>query len=503
MSAASPAIETVERGTARDRLLRRTAALLAVVAILSVLGIIAFAAADDRLEFDLNLVTLGFYGSIVTFATMGALIVQRRPTTRVAWLMLAAGVGVGLGLFGYSYGVAGQGTGPYAPLPFALPVMVVAGVFFIPSLGATWTWIFLLYPTDRLLEARWRWVGAGGIACAVAFVVGTLFAPGELDDAALPGVENPLGIQGDLGTFMTVLGEAGNYVGLVFLSAAALSLVVRYRRADAVVRAQIRWLAVVAVLAVVAFAISLLPLPGLDGLMFGLGLVLAASMPVAIGIAITRYHLYDIDRLINRALVYGSLTAILAGVFTAGVGLAQRLFVAVTNETSDAALVGTTLVVATLYAPLRKRLEAIVDRRFKFEQRQFGAYRDEVTRLLTLTDERLAAERLVREAVSELSATGAAVIASDGTTLASAGTWPVAAALTLRMGTGRMASLALGPRRGGEAFHPGDVAALEDLVRLVAISVRPAEASPAPPSAASSTGRVAAPSGATSRGGPG
>src|SRR4029079_16233154 len=116
------------------------------------------------------------------------------------------------------------------------------------------------------------------------------------------------------------------------------------RRADPIVAAQIRWLALVALLAIVALALSLAPVGDLDDVFFGLGLVFAACMPIAIGIAITRYRLYDIDRLINRALVYGSLTAILAGVFTAAIGLAQRLFIAVTHETSDGAVVAATLV---------------------------------------------------------------------------------------------------------------------------------------------------------------
>ena len=473
-AAAAPVIDAVDAGGGRPQLLRRLAAVLAVIAISCVLGIVFLASGDDRLQFDLNLVTLGFYGSIVTFAVMGALIVQRRPRTRVAWLMLAAGIGVGLGLFGYSYGIAGHPPGPFAPLPFALPVLVVAGVFFIPSLGTTWTWILLLYPTDRLLDPRWRWIGIGGIACGVAFVVGSLFTPGPLDDDLLPGVDNPIGIPGDLGGFMVTLAELGNYVGLVFLAGAAASLIVRYRGADSIVRAQIRWLAVAAVVAVVAFTLSLVPNTSFDGLMFGTGLVFAAAMPIAIGIAITRYRLYDIDRLINRAIVYGSLSAILAGVFTAGVGLAQRLFVAATGETSDAALVGTTLVVATLYAPLRKRLEAIVDRRFKFEHRQFGAYRDELTRLLSALEPERAAARLAKEAVRELEAVGAAVIDQKGDVIASAGLWPTTEVLTLPIGSPgeRLHAIVLGPRQGMQRFDETSLALLQDLIPLVAEAAR-------------------------------
>src|SRR5204862_497883 len=219
-----------------------------IVAIAEDLAIVYLGSIGDRrFTLDLSLITIGFLGTVLTFPLMGALIVQRRPTTRVAWLMIGLGLSVGLGLFTYAYGVVGS--------PPAL----------------------------------------------------------------------------------------------------------------------------VAVLAVIALAISLPDIPNpIDDIAFGLGLTFVAAMPLAIGIAITRYRLYEIDRLINRALVYGSLTAILAGVFTAGIGLAQRLFVAATRETSDAAIVGTTLIVATLYAPLRKRPEALVDRAFKYEAREIGAYRGEL-----------------------------------------------------------------------------------------------------------------------------
>ena len=99
--------------------------------------------------------------------------------------------------------------------------------------------------------------------------------------------------------------------------------------------------------AAIAFVLSSVPFEPESDVAFGIGLVLLSCTPIAIGIAITRYRLFEIDRLINRTLVYGSLTAILAGVFTAAIGLAQRVFVAVTGEKSDAAIVLTTLVVAT------------------------------------------------------------------------------------------------------------------------------------------------------------
>jgi hypothetical protein len=264
-----------------------------------------------------------------------------------------------------------------------------------------------------------------------------------------------------------------NAMTLAAVGLSALSLVLRYRRADPVEAAQIRWIALVAGLAFVAFAVSALPLGEISDVAFGIGLVLLALMPIAIGIAITRYHLYDIDRLINRTLVYGSLTAILAGVFTAGIAFARWLFVTVTGETSDVAIVLTTLVVATLYAPLRKRLEAIVDRRFKYDEHRFGAYRTELKQLLSMVDPAQAAERLANEAVEELAATGAAVVDDKDQAIATAGEWPASsvARLPIPGGRGGLKAILVGPRRDGEPHDPRSIAELQEVAALATRAV--------------------------------
>lgn len=457
---------------ARARRLRRLATLLAALSIGEAVGIVVLAnSGDQRFHLDPSLITLGFLATPIVFPVVGALILQRRPMTRVAWLMMALGLSVGFGLLSYAYGVVGYPPGLHAPLPFALAALVLSQLFFIPAIVAATTWILLLYPTDRLLSPRWVLAGWFATSLSVAYLLATVFQPGPMDNDALPGVQNPLGLPGGLGETLRTIGQLANAVAIVGPALAAWSLILRYRRADRVVQAQIRWLALVAVFAVGSLGASLLPLPQtLNDLLFGLGLTLTALMPIAIGIAITRYRLYEIDRLINRALVYGSLTAILAGVFTAGVGLAQRMFVAVTHETSDAAVVGATLVVATLYAPLRKRLEGLVDRRFKFEEARFGAYRDELLRALTIRDPERAAVRLVREAVTELELVGGAVLAKDDRVVASAGTWPAqpVVRVPVRHGGEILHALVLGPRRDGERSNPQEVADLEALAALVA-----------------------------------
>jgi hypothetical protein len=458
--------------------LQRIAALLAIAGVLQAVGIVVLSGlGDNRFSIPLDLTTIGFVGSIVLFPVVGALIAQRRPFNRVAWLMIYVGLGLGLGLLLIGYGIVASD--PLRPLPLAVEALVVSKIFFIPSIGSGTALLLLLFPTDRLPSPRWKWVVLIAVVGAVLYDVGTIFQRASLGNETAPGPPNPLAAPLEWAGLVDASAVAGNILVTVAVVLAAASVVVRYRGAEAVEAAQIRWIALVAALAAPAFAISAVQVDErigfpLSEVAFGVGLVLLACLPIAIGFAITRYRLYEIDRLINRALVYGSLTAILAGVFTAAVGLAQRVFVATTGQSSDAAIVLTTLVVATLYAPLRKRLEAVIDRRFKYDERRFGAYRDEVLRILGVVDADRAASRLAAEAVRELQASGAAVLDAADRPIAAAGDWPVAALLRLPIpgATERLAVLVVGPRLDGRPHDPGSVAQLEEVVALVGAAVR-------------------------------
>jgi hypothetical protein len=149
------------------------------------------------------------------------------------------------------------------------------------------------------------------------------------------------------------------------------------------------------------------------------------------------------------------------------------VFVAATGETSDAAIVLTTLVVATLYAPLRKRLEAIVDRRFRYDERRFGPYREEVQRILSVLEPRSAADRLAREAMRELAASGAAVLGAGDRPTAHVGEWPLRPAVRLAIPGGGdwMASIVVGPRVDGRPHDPRSIAELQEVVVLAAAAV--------------------------------
>jgi hypothetical protein len=464
---------TTEDASARKgRGLRRLAAVLAGVAVAEAIGIILIAAVgDERFLIGPDLVTIGFLSSVVLFPVVGALIAQRRPWSGVAWLMILIGLGFGIGLLTFGYGTIGMP--PARPLPLALEFLVLSQLFFVPVPATAVAWLLLLFPDDRFHSPRWRLVAIGATVGAAIYAAGTLFHRGLVDRQMFPSVLNPFGAPESLAPLADLGVAVGNALvtGAIVLGAA--SLVLRYRRADPVAKAQIRWIALVAAIAAPVLAIAALQIGPISDVAFGVGLCVLACMPIAIGFAITRYRLYDIDRLINRALVYGSLTAILAGVFTAAVGLAQRMFVAATGQSSDAAIVLTTLVVATIYAPLRRRLEGVVDVRFKYDEHRFGAYREEVRRVLSVIEPDRAAERLAIEAVRELAASGGAVVNAVDNPLATAGQWPVAAVVRLPIpGAPKgLAAVLVGPRLDGRPHDPRSIAELQEVAGLVGAAV--------------------------------
>ncbi|MDP9467238.1 MAG: hypothetical protein M3P32_00640 [Chloroflexota bacterium] len=446
---------------------------LAVLSVAEVLGILVVSSrGDPRFTVGADVVSIGFLGSVILFPMVGSLIIQRRPATRVAWFMIAAGIGLGLGLLTFGYGATGLPPGPVRPL--ALQAFVFSQLLFVPSIVAGALLVLLYFPNDRLPSPRWRPVLPMALLGTALFLVGTTFHPGPLDPDSAPGIQNPLGAPASWAGVVEAALTLGNLLLTLAILLAAISLILRYRRADPVEAAQIRWIALVSCVATPAFAIAAFPFGPISEAAFGLGLVGLSGMPIAIGIAITRYRLYEIDRLINRTLVYSALTAILAGVFTAGIGLAQRLFVGVTGETSDAAIVLTTLVVATLYAPLRKWLESFVDRRFKYDELRFGAYRSELKQLLSLVDPGQAGERLAREAVQELRATGGAVVDANDRPAATSGDWPQPTAVRIPIpgGDRGLAALLVGARRDGRPHDPRSIAELAEVATLVGNAAR-------------------------------
>ena len=307
------------------------------------------------------------------FPIVGALIASRRPRNPIGWICLAAGITWMLGMVSGSYVLYGLRLASPGSVPYPAAVGSLSE-FLPPTALLLGTFLILLFPDGRLPSSRWRPVAwLCGAVIATNLVVGIL-VPGALPEVR--NVRNPFGLEGQ-----PWLVDANEAIGLLFplcLLASASSLLLRYLRAREEVREQIKWLAFAA--SVVALGVSgavvhgtLFPSgavgstdPLLGNLLEDTITLSFGGVPVAIGFAVLKYRLYDIDIIINRTLVYGSLTVMLALVYLGGVTATQALFQTFTGqeELPQLAIVVSTLVIAALFNPLRHRVQSFIDRRF-------------------------------------------------------------------------------------------------------------------------------------------
>src|SRR5829696_535974 len=338
---------------------------------------------------------------LLAFPLVGALIASKRPKNAVGWLCLAVGLLWALsGVFDY-YGYYGAAT----PGSVAFPV-VAAGIsdwIWVPAVGLLGTYVLLLFPDGRLPSRRWRPLAWLSGAVILLLSLGVMLAPGPLDN--LGGVPNPFGIEG--ADWLTVAAFAILPLLPLCMLASALSLVLRYRRSGGEERHQIKWIAFAASVVVVVYAIAMIasfvyPEESWTtaGSVWWLNLLTYAVLssftivPIAVGIAVLKYRLYEIDIIINRALVYGPLSAMLALIYVGSVVGMQDVFRALTGQESTLAVVASTLAIAALFNPLRRRLQAFVDRRFyrsKYDARKtlesFSAKLRDETDLQTLNND--------------------------------------------------------------------------------------------------------------------
>ena len=290
------------------------------------------------------------YGLLaLSAATVGAVLAGRRPRHPVGWLLLALGL-----WFVYAY--AGWVLLAWRGTPAAIGAAVLdANVVVIPACIG---FILLLTPTGKLPSRRWRWWARGAAATAVVGLASLALGPFRQVDSQ--PVANPLAVDALAGPLLVVRGVAFAVAGLGILIG-VWSLVVRFRRAHGVERQQLRWLAVAAV--PVALAVAALATQALTGAEVNLGWLAGlcmAVLPLAIGAAILRYRLYDLDRIISRTLAYGLLTVLLGGGYAGAVlGLGQLL-----GRDSSLVVAGATLAMAALFQPARRRIQHLVDRRF-------------------------------------------------------------------------------------------------------------------------------------------
>jgi hypothetical protein len=299
---------------------------------------------------------------------LGLLVAYRRPGNPVGWIILGTGVTAAVADFAESYAVYALRTDP-GSLPGGETMAWLSNWIFIPVLFAAPAMLFLLFPNGRLLSYRWRPVFWIVILSTCAAMTTSIFQP-VLNDPPFHGVVNPLGYSPP-----QALLEPLSWVGWPVMAAsflvAAFAMIPRLRRSQGVERQQLKW---------IAAAAAVLPLAGASGVvLYYLGydaiagfLAVFSIIPIFLtaGFAILRYRLYDIDIIINRALVYGSLTATLALVYFGGVATTQTLFHTLTGQEqfSQLAVVISTLAIAALFNSLRQRIQASIDRLFYREK---------------------------------------------------------------------------------------------------------------------------------------
>jgi len=322
----------------------------------------------------------------LSFGSVGAFVFNRRPGNRVGAILLAIGINSGVLQLLFEYGNVGLVAKP-GTLPGAIWAAWLASWIYVPVVILAGPLLLSVYPDGRFVSRRWRAVALIGVSFGLLLALVMALAIGPLGNFRF--ADNPVGLLprsvADALSGVTYLGMNVTFV------ASVVSLVVRFRAADRDGRQQLKWFAVAALALAVVAPLSILLDP------FGSVLFIAAlcSIPVATGLAVLRYGLYEIDTVINRAIVYGLLTAVLAGIYTASIGVMQRLSKSFTGADSDAAIVVTTLLVVTAFTPIKGRLQALVDRRFK-ENRDPAHRLDEFVKEVATSLSSLDAPRTLR-----------------------------------------------------------------------------------------------------------
>ena len=327
---------------------------------------------------------------ILAFSTVGALVGSYRPENAIGWLFLSGALLWIVGELTLEYGV-------YALItdPGALPAGVWAAWFGAWARGIGWflivTFLLLLFPVGRLPSPRWRLVLWGAVGFIVLYTLSSWLSP-QTNEVRLTSVSNPLGLEYES------MGLLYGFVNITFpllIVASGLAVIVRFRRSRGDERQQLKWfayaVAVMTVVFVLWFSFALAGLVAPSSVMYDVPLI---GLPVATGIAILKHRLYDIDLIINRTLVYGLLTATLVALYFGAIVVLQRVFVLLTGQQSTVAVVASTLLIAAMFTPMRRRIQGFIDRSFyrsKYDSRKtleaFSARLRDETDLKAVSDD--------------------------------------------------------------------------------------------------------------------
>lgn len=339
--------------------------LAALTTALIVVGVLAIVDAPSRMPGRESMSPssmLSFIFPVGAFSAVGVLVALRRPGNLVGWLMAVIGLLFAVVLASSAVAWWGFSTGGLSR-DAAEWLFYVLACAWVPALGLTGTQLPVRLPDGSLPSPRWRWYSRVSLALIAVSTLGMASQQGGVD--GIPGTANPVDLpwaEPLAAAFLLVI--ACFPVGLV-------GLVVRYRRAGARDRARLRWVAFGGAVFLAVYVVTL-PLPGLLGLpedsagadrIYAFSQVAFGALPIAIGYAILKHRLLDIDVVVNRTLVYGALTATLAATYLGSVLMLQLVLNGATGD-SSLAIAGSTLAVAALFRPARARIQGQVDRRF-------------------------------------------------------------------------------------------------------------------------------------------
>jgi hypothetical protein len=347
-------VDDVTQGQVQDRAAPWVAFALWVVVGLLTIGIIMLRILTRTGAFGepWHLAALGDL-ALFMLPTVGLVIAVRRPELVFGWLMLVASFAFVGGELAHGYATQAlrdPGTLPAGMVAAFLQTLQLVGFAILPLL-------LLLFPDGRLPSRRWRPVAWAAVGCPVLMWPILLLTPGLMVEG-VPASQNPLGLQALDGLDLVGPLFAAWYLVLLL---ALVSLLLRFRRARGDQRQQLKWVMFGGALFPISFFVEELGNPTLNAI---LDLLAIAAFCGALGVAILKYRLYDIDRIINRTLVYGLLTALLAAVYAGLVLVLGQVFGGVAKDPPSWVVAGATLAVAALFQPARRRIQALVDRRF-------------------------------------------------------------------------------------------------------------------------------------------
>ena len=474
---------------------RRILVLTGVVAsiTLAIAGLTTLGSSDTFTQ----LAYVAATAAAISLVLSGAILASRLPSHPVGWLLWIGGC-----LFALASGAGGvgQSLAPGSPAIGAWLVLIGASAW-VPAIVCVSVLLPLVFPTGSLPSPRWRIVVAVGIVSAGFSVVQTALTPFDPANVSA-SITNPIAAGGPAADLASLMGNLSSLAGVICLPLVAASLVLRFRHATGVVRAQLKWLAAAVAISgpALAIAIAVALVPGdlarlVSNLAFLATFAGLTLLPVAIGVAVLRYRPYEIDLIIRRTVVYVPLTAILAGLYAALTALLQRVFIATTGQRSDGAVIVSTLVLATMFTPVRSWLQGVVDRRFRDDvdaERQLATFIARVATAEWSPDPARTLRAFLTVAVRALDASGGRALVDDAGSrriVGSAGaTGPTTVAVPVETGQRRLGLIELGPKARGRAYVPREIDLVTRAGRRLATAIiegrdgaadEPAEPSPA------------------------